>query len=116
MDLVVDDSSLNRDVLTSYLEILGTKTDQASDGAVALSLIKNKSYRIIWLDLKMPKIGGLEFAKIARANGYDGCLVATTGYADLDHQEKCRISGINAVVSKPYTLETIKELIDKMIS
>lgn len=113
-DLVVDDSSMNREVLCNYLSLLETPTEEAKNGIEALDLIKNKTYRIIWLDLKMPKMSGVEFAREARKSGYRGFIVATTGYVDDDHKRECKEAKINIMLGKPYKFKSIKNIIEKV--
>lgn len=112
MDLVVDDNSLNREVLENYLLLLDTTVDHASNGQEALDRIENKTYRIIWLDLKMPKMSGSEFALEARKRGYKGIIVATTGYIDDIHKKKCKDAKINIMLGKPYKFKSIEKIVD----
>jgi len=113
-DLVVDDNSLNREVLSNYLSLLDTTTEHASNGLEALECISDKTYRIIWLDLKMPKMSGIEFAKKARENGYKGIIVATTGYVDNEHKQQCRDAQINIMMGKPYKFNSIESIVKKV--
>jgi len=62
---------------------------------------------IVWIDLKMPIMDGLEAVRYLRAPypsgfGYKGFIVGVTGYADTDTRDMCLKTGMNVVITKPY--------------
>jgi CheY-like chemotaxis protein len=114
-DLVVDDNQVNRNVLLQYLSKYKYPTIQASNGIEALAKTVDRNYTIIWVDLKMPLLGGIETAKYLRAEypkgfGYKGFIVAVTGFVDDESRDLCLEVGINAVLSKPYVGDNIYRL------
>ncbi|MEW5816098.1 MAG: response regulator [Spirochaetota bacterium] len=69
--LVVDDGAMNRSFLKTYLTVNGFDVDTAEDGLLGLDLAKKTTYDIIFSDIEMPNMNGLEFLKnIKRLNEY----------------------------------------------
>ncbi|HLN46934.1 MAG TPA: response regulator [Magnetospirillaceae bacterium] len=66
--LVVDDDPINRLLLTTILEHHGHAIFEAADGAHALGWLKERSPDLIIVDLNMPRMDGLEFLKVFRAD------------------------------------------------
>lgn len=61
--MVVDDQRINRIFIRTFLVTKGYKVDTAEDGLEGLSKAKETSYDLIFSDIKMPNMNGLEFLK-----------------------------------------------------
>ena len=114
-DLVVDDNNINRDVLTRYLTKYGFKSDTAETGYDVLEMMVDKNYKVIWIDIKMPILDGYETVKYLRDEypngyGYKGLIVGVTGYADEESQNRCIEAGMDNILTKPYSHESILRL------
>lgn len=114
-ELIVDDNQVNRDVLCRYLKKYGYETTQAINGFNALEKLAETDYHIVWIDLKMPIMDGLEAVRYLRAPypsgfGYKGFIVGVTGYADTDTRDMCLKTGMNVVITKPYAGDHINRL------
>ena len=59
--LIIDDERAIRSTLKEILEFEKYEVDDAEDGTVALKYIESKSYDLIFCDIKMPKMDGIEF-------------------------------------------------------
>lgn len=114
-ELIVDDNQVNRDVLNRYLKKYNYNSMQCGNGLETLECCTDTNYKIIWIDLKMPIMCGLEAVRYLRAEypegfGYKGFIVGVTGYADDESRQECLESGMNTVLTKPYVGEHLYRL------
>jgi len=110
--LIADDEKSIVDMLMKYLEGKSLLMDQALDGDKALSLIKEKDYDIIFLDMNMSGLTGLEITKYIKKNNIRAKVVILTGYLDLN-EHFCKTFGADEYLEKPVDLKIIGEIIDK---
>jgi signal transduction histidine kinase/ActR/RegA family two-component response regulator len=114
--LIVDDHAENRLVLTGLLSPLGFELREASGGEEALAIWRKWRPRLIWLDLRMPGIDGLEVARRLRAEEQAAgetqpCLiVAVTASAFEQDRAQLLDSGCDRIVSKPFSADAIFEV------
>ena len=112
--LVAEDNPFNRFLLQKILEKLGVgHTDFASDGneALALALAAQPRHHIIFMDLRMPGLDGLEAARQIRQAGLDTPIVALTAQAAEEDAERCRQAGMTAYFSKPYRINDLEAVL-----
>lgn len=113
--LIVDDLASNRMVLSKMLKLLKITSEEAENGLEALQKISKKKYKLIWMDVKMPIMDGIESTKYMRDEfKYNGLIYAVTSYTDVTTQEKCIIAGMNKIISKPISVKLIKHLSDEI--
>ena len=116
--LIVDDSEVNRKVLTAFLKRAGiAAVDYASDGAVALaeldSAVKaDRPYDFIFSDLWMPNMNGLEFIARLRADPRFARLPAYALTADTEFRRDVRTELFTGVLLKPVTYDKLVEVFD----
>lgn len=109
--LIVDDSESNRFIMSKILSRIQVEHDEASNGLEALELVSQNEYQIIWIDLKMPILNGLEATKVLREfMSYNGIIVGVTGFSDTETKSICYQLGFNKVIGKPITIEIIKNI------
>ncbi len=100
--LVVEDIALNQLLIKTLLDDFGFERDIASNGKIAIEMLKNKSYDIILMDLQMPEMNGFEATEYIRNTLHSTipimALTADVTTADL---AKCTSVGMNDYVSKP---------------
>lgn len=112
--LIVDDNPVNRTIAGRLLEMLGYKADLAGDGMEAIERTKQKEYDLIFMDLAMPRMDGQAATVEIRkqlASKKQPYITALTANAIKLEQEKCLISGMNAYLTKPVTLEQLADVI-----
>ena len=116
--LVVDDSKINRVVTQSQLAKLGVVCDIAESGAEALEMVKNKDYGMVFSDISMPGMDGIELAKqLNKLNGGEKLpLIAMTGHRNREDHDKYLQSGFDDVLTKPVALEKISYFLEKWLS
>ncbi|HSH03159.1 MAG TPA: ATP-binding protein [Anaerolineae bacterium] len=106
--LLAEDNVINQQVVTFTLERFGYKVDIVGDGAEALLACRRKPYDLIFMDLQMPEMGGLEATRRLRALGEDAYIVALTANATEEDRMNCLQAGMNEYVSKPFQLDQVQ--------
>jgi len=112
--LVIDDEVLLVDLLGHFLTKGGYQVDKVSDSQAGLSLLEEKQFDVIFLDIKMPQISGREFYQIVRERipELSGRIVFVTGdVANRVTQSFIQSTG-NICLKKPFTLREIQEVLD----
>ena len=110
--LSVEDNEINQLVLSKMLARLGYTCDKAMNGVQAVSQVKNNSYDIIFMDINMPIMDGIEATKIIRELGYHRIkIVALTADALPEDKQKCLSANMNDYLSKPVNLQALKNVI-----
>ncbi len=115
--LVVDDERAIRNSLKEILADEGYEVDTAEDGATALPLAEREHYNIIFCDIKMPGMDGVEFLDKVMEAGLDSALVMISGHGDIDTAVECIKKGAFDFIQKPLDLNriliTVKNATDK---
>ena len=115
--LVVDDTRMNLTLVGFYLKNSGIDIDNAQNGYTAIEMMSEKKYDIIFLDLKMPGIDGVEvFRKIKEdENGINAGSVFILLTADEEEgiRGKFGEEGFSDFMSKPFTSSMLEDMIRK---
>ena len=114
--LVVDDEDALRTVLSGELSSSGYDITTASDGDEAISIIQNKKFDLILLDIKMPKVDGFEVLKFIKKHFPKLRVIMLTGFADLKNAIESKKHGAEDFVSKPYDLVDLLTTIERVLS
>lgn len=102
--LVVDDNETNRLVAAMLLDAAGCTYETADDGRAAVDAVRSRPFDLVLMDVKMPKMGGLEATRLIRkSEGPERLLpiIALTANADHEDARRYRGIGMDAVVRKP---------------
>ncbi len=105
--LVVDDERSVTELLKAQLEEVGFSVDVANDGAAGMNKIQSKRYDIILLDLKMPRIDGIEVLKYAKGVQPDVQVIILTGYGDIKTAVDTIKLGAFDFIPKPYNFDEL---------
>lgn len=118
--LITDDNAINRNVVRTIVERLGYNPKEASGGEEALNLLRRDSFNILFTDIDMPKMDGIELAQAVRKHesvNKSGIrkieIIAVTANIHPDTVTKCKRAGMNGFLEKPVDPETIKKQILK---
>jgi len=114
--LVVDDEDALRAVLSGELSSTGYDVATASDGDEAITVIQNKKFDLVLLDIKMPKVDGFEVLKFIKKNFPTVKVIMLTGFADLKNAIESKKNGAEDFVSKPYDLVDLLTTIERVLS
>lgn len=115
--LVAEDNAINQMVVKHTLLKLGANADIAGDGAEAIEKFKKNKYDLILMDIQMPLMDGYE-ATIYIRNQLRSTIpiIAMTAYGLNGEDDKCFECGMNDYVSKPFTIENLSAVIQKVLS
>ena len=116
--LIVDDERAIRNSLGEILTDEGYEVDTAEDGAVALQKVEKEKFDVIFCDIKMPGMDGIEVLGKLTEMGIDAAVVMISGHADIDTAVECIKKGAFDFVQKPLDLNriliTIKNATEKV--
>ena len=115
--LVVDDFSTMRRIVRNLLKELGySNVDEAEDGAMALSKLKNEHFDFVISDWNMPVMNGLDMLKSIRADAALAKLpvLMVTAEAKKENIIAAAQAGANGYVVKPFTAATLDEKLAKI--
>ncbi|HEU0142496.1 MAG TPA: ATP-binding protein [Bryobacteraceae bacterium] len=112
--LVAEDNIINQKVICSMLERLGWYVDLAENGKQAVALFRDREFDLLLMDIQMPEMDGLEAARRIREeergrNGKRTPMIALTAHTGQSQQEECMSAGMDAVVTKPFELQSLLE-------
>ena len=116
--LVVDDYSTMRRIIKNLLHDLGyANVTEADDGNTALPLLQNGSFDFLITDWNMPGMAGLDLLKAVRANEKlkKMPVLMLTAEAKREQIVEAAQAGVSGYVIKPFTAQTLKEKIDKIL-
>ena len=108
--LLVEDNAINQIVATAILEEMAYRADIANDGVEALRAVHNKHYHVVFMDMQMPEMDGLEATRRIRAElpaARQPIIIAMTANAMEGDKAICLAAGMNDYISKPVLPETI---------
>lgn len=102
--LVVDDNDINLSLISSILDDLGIRCDSAKDGFEALRLCEEYRYPVIYMDIQMPGMDGIQTMKKLRSTlpAYqESAIVALTAYALPQEKQAFLSQGFDTLITKP---------------
>ena len=117
--LLVDDQPLNHKIVTLFLQRLGYKNvDIAHNGQEGVEMVNRGGYDIVFMDLQMPVMGGVEAAREIRGNfllKQQPAIIAMTGHALSGVKESCMEAGMNDFLTKPVSLDDFRRVIPQSL-
>lgn len=105
--LIVDDERAIRNSLKEILTDEGYDADIAEDGAAAISKVEKEKFDVIFCDIKMPGMDGIEVLDKLVEMGVDAAVVMISGHGDIDTAVECIKKGAFDFVQKPLDLNRI---------
>jgi CheY-like chemotaxis protein/HPt (histidine-containing phosphotransfer) domain-containing protein len=114
--LLADDNPINQKVSLSVLHKLGYRADIANNGLEVLKALEQKAYDILFLDVQMPEMDGLEAARqICQRWPTEKrpCIIAMTGNALMGDREKCLSAGMDDYISKPVRVGDLQSALQR---
>ncbi|KAL2171314.1 hypothetical protein VTG60DRAFT_3201 [Thermothelomyces hinnuleus] len=117
--LVADDNSTNIEVVSRLLKLEDVyDVTIAKDGQEAYELVKanmekNQLFDVIFMDIQMPNLDGLQSTRLIRKMGYSAPIVALTAFSEESNVRECMESGMNEFLSKPIRRPALKKVLAK---
>jgi CheY-like chemotaxis protein/HPt (histidine-containing phosphotransfer) domain-containing protein len=122
--LLVEDNEVNSMVAVNMLEELGCQVTLAVNGFQALEKLKEAHFSVVFMDVQMPEMDGLEATRYIRASEAQKkvsaasrqLIVAMTASAMQGDAERCLATGMDDYIAKPISLDCIIDILDKYCS
>ncbi|KAK3328518.1 hypothetical protein B0T19DRAFT_449958 [Cercophora scortea] len=117
--LVADDNSTNIEVVSRMLKLEEIyDVTIAKDGQEAYDLVKanwekNLHFDVIFMDIQMPNLDGLQSTRLIRKMGYSAPIVALTAFSEESNVKECMDSGMDEFLSKPIRRRALKQVLKK---
>ncbi len=112
--LVVEDDDMNYIYLRQVFKILGSELVRVSKGKKAIEKCKDSHFDLVMMDIQLPDINGYEVTKAIRKSNPDIPIIAQTASKNPEDHEKALESGCNLVLVKPYKIDDIRDIIQKL--
>lgn len=113
--MVVDDELIVRESLSAWLEKEGAIVDRAESGEQALDFMEQHLYDILFVDIKMPGMGGFGLLERARKAYPTTVVVIITAYGTVEHAVQAMKLGANDFLVKPFDPEGLGLLVAKLL-
>lgn len=114
--LIVDDEPDIALILQLHLEDAGYRTVCAYDGEQALAMLAEGGYALVLLDIRMPRLGGVEVLQRIRESGSDVAVIMMTAHGSEDLAVECMKSGAVDYFPKPFTLDDTLPRVERAIA
>lgn len=117
--LIAEDNSANQRVISLMLKRLGIESEAVENGEQLLSLLKEKPADMIFMDLQMPVMDGLEATAAIRSGEVgeefkDIKIIALTANAMIGDEERCLSAGMDGYLAKPLKVSALEAIIDQL--
>jgi signal transduction histidine kinase/CheY-like chemotaxis protein len=118
--LLVEDHAPNVLVARSYLEEFGFVVDVATHGQAAFDKVKGGSYVLVFMDVQMQGLNGLEATRRIRSHESERGLkaipiIGMTAHALIGYREQCLEAGMNEYISKPFNPDELLVKINRLL-
>lgn len=110
--LVVDDEEMIVTILLNFLGEKGYNVTGINDPVEAIELVKQRTFDIVFTDLMMPVVNGMELVKEISQQNVDTQIIIFTGYASVDSAIDAVQQGVYDYIKKPFRLEDINHILE----
>ena len=111
--LVADDEDVIRDLFSRILLSQGYEVSTAHDGREALDEIGRNTFDMLIMDLKMPRMGGMEVLEALKNSRKNLIIIVVTGYATIDTAKEAIKNGCFDYITKPFDVEEMSNIIKR---
>ncbi len=118
--LIAEDNAINQELVLAMFRKMGYAPTIANDGIEAIEALKNNTFDIVFLDVQMPRLNGLETASYIVQNWSEvstsrsrPILIAMTASAMQGDREMCLDAGMDDYISKPVSFDTLQRIIGR---
>jgi PAS domain S-box-containing protein len=114
--LVVEDNLVNRMTVARMLQKLGLEALEAEDGEQALTVLEEETPDLVFMDVQMPNMDGIEATRAVRSGAVNGVpadlpIVALTAHAMAGDKEKFLDAGMDDYIAKPVDMGKLTEIV-----
>ncbi|TET11318.1 response regulator [Candidatus Aerophobetes bacterium] len=112
--LVVNDEQAIRQILANMLKDRGYNIFMAEDGYKAIEKVKEISFAITFLDMRMPGIDGVQTLKEIKKISPQTKVIMMTGYPDKNLEKEAIKQGAYTVIYKPFDRKKVMAIVEKL--
>jgi signal transduction histidine kinase/ActR/RegA family two-component response regulator len=113
--LIAEDNPVNQRVASRMLQRLGYQADVVENGQLAVDAVERQAYDVIFMDVQMPELDGLEATRRIKARpGGTPWIIALTAHALEDDRKQCLAAGMNDFLSKPVQLKELTAALERV--
>ncbi len=114
--LLADDNAVNRELFAALLAGDGFEITSVANGAEAVRAVQEAPYDVVFMDVHMPVMDGLEATRAIRALGFGRLpIVALTANVLASAVDRCREAGMDDHLGKPYTPADVHAVLDRCV-
>ena len=113
--LVIEDEPEVRESYVDMFEFLGFNIDTAENGMEGLGKLKKQPYQIVFTDLNMPVMDGLQTLRLIKKNYPDIEVIVITGFATIENAIKAMKQGAFDYITKPVSFEHVRIVLNRCI-
>jgi len=119
--LLAEDNVVNQRLMKLILSKLKIKVDVAANGKEAFEMYQQKAYDLIFMDVQMPVLDGVESTKMIRefeqtsGSLHRVLIVALTGSELAENKDMCLEIGMDGFIEKPIRIETLHKYISRLV-
>ncbi|MDT9725019.1 response regulator [Xylanibacillus composti] len=114
--LIVDDQNGIRVLLVEVFSSEGYETFQASNGKLALEIVKKEKPDLVLLDMKIPGMDGLEILKHIKSIDSDAKVIMMTAYGELDMINEATALGALMHFTKPFDIDELRMAVNEQLA
>lgn len=119
--LVAEDNEINRITACGFVEALGYRALAATNGEQALDMLASNRVAAVLMDIQMPVVDGIEATRIIRNSSGDHFspelpIIAMTAHAMRGDRDLFIEAGMDAYISKPFSLEELSQMLNNIFS
>jgi len=112
--LIVDDNEINQSLLSALLDDTNINITLAYDGLEAINLYKENTFDLIFMDIHMPNLNGIDATSELRNSGCEIPIIALTADVAYLDKEKIHRYGFNDVIIKPVSTSHLTEILSQL--
>jgi len=118
--LIVEDNPVNQLLLKRLLDKRGHAVTVAGNGKLALESIENHTYDLVFMDVQMPEMDGIEATTLLREREEKTAthltVIGATAHAMVGDRERCLHAGMDGYLTKPIRAKELDELLDRHLA
>ncbi|WP_428328899.1 ATP-binding protein [Mucilaginibacter sp.] len=113
--LLAEDNKMNQLIAGKTFKKLGYDIDIADNGRIALEMMRQKTYDLVFMDIQMPEMDGLQAARhiIETYKAAAPPIIAMTANVLSEDEDQCKQAGMSDFISKPFTIDRLENVIHK---
>jgi len=117
--LVAEDNKVNQEVVLRMLkledvyDVTIAKDGQEAYDKVRESMQNDEHFHLVFMDVQMPNVDGIQSTKMIRGMGFSAPIVALTAFAEKSNEDECMASGMDYFLAKPIRRPALKQVLKK---